>query len=172
MMLNLFGALAYATVAMLAGGACLRLRSGGWAAIAVFFVALAGWRLIGAEAQVQGWARAALRAQGAYAARATWQAPLSAAILLAGAAGGLALGRLRGAGDAALRLAGLASLALGMLSVLRALSLHAEDVLLYAGIGPLRLHHGLDMGLAAFTALCAWRAAGRATRPDGRSLFP
>jgi len=160
-MLNTLGALFYLAIAGLALFAALRTRRSSrrhWLMLALFFVALFVWRFFEGEATLQDHFRQLARESGIYVARHAWQAPLLVAGIATGS-GLLALVWFRGRRTFIYRSSRLAAATLAIYSILRAVSLHAFDALIYFGFGRFHINHAIDLGLAAICGLCAFHAA-------------
>ncbi|WDF74670.1 hypothetical protein [Novosphingobium sp. KACC 22771] len=142
-------------------------RGGGlWRRIALLLALLALWRLMG----TQGWLMQSLRgwsqSNALYEDRRLVQVPMLYLALgllyLAGRRGGLSLRRPRAT------TAWVAAMGLVALAILRAISLHGTDALLYQPVGPLHLHHIIDIALCATILACALLARLRAADPYRR----
>lgn len=179
-MLNLLGVLLYLVVVVLCLAAALRARGAPsrrtrkrlirhWLGLAALFVLLAAWRGWGGEAWVQEWGRGLLHTQGVYEQRRSWQGPLGASILLAagGWAAWLAV-RNRQRIDPLIGWSRLAGLGLLGYSLLRLLSWHPVDAIIYASLGPFLVNHLIDAGLTLFCGLCAAIAVRAHFAPMGR----
>ncbi|WP_298282183.1 hypothetical protein [Novosphingobium sp.] len=122
-----------------------------WLIIAALFVALAISRQFGIEEALRIWLRGGLQADGVYQQRREYQAILASLIIVItslGAMGGFALmvkgGMLRRSGPSRIVVfAILAACTMVMLVILRLVSLHMLDVLLFRGP---RLNWLLDIG--------------------------
>lgn len=170
-MLNLLGVLAYLVVVLACLAAALRARGAPsrrartrltrhWLGLAALFVILAAWRGLGGEVALQEWARGLLHAEGIYAARRSWQGPVGASALLAAGAWASWLAiRDRRRLDPLVGWSRLAGLGLLGYTLLRLLSWHPVDALIYAGLGPFHINHLIDMGLTIFCGLAACVAA-------------
>lgn len=171
-MLNLLGALAYLVVVLACLAAALHARRAPsrrargqlvrhWLGLMVLFALLAAWRGLGGEAAVQEWGRNLLHAEGVYAMRRSWQGPVGASALLGAGAwvGWLAI-RDRRRIDPLVGWSRLAGLGLLGYTLLRLMSWHPVDAIIYAGVGPLLVNHLIDMGLTVFCGI----AAGVASR--------
>ena len=145
-----------------------RRRPGGetttWIVCAALFIALAGLRLFGAEPRFHEWARAGLEAHQAYAERRSVQGLIVVAILLAMVAPSALLlgtwpaGRQNTPDRTLARLCflgRLGSLAMAALVILRTISLHNLDALLYAG--PVRPNWLIDIGSSSLVGAAAFR---------------
>jgi hypothetical protein len=144
--------------AMMAQGDFHRVnRRAAWSAVALLFVALAAIRVSGADSFSGSVIRSVLLREGDYELRRRFQAPLAAAIVLIGfVLASVALYRRQGLEarfGRHLYRALVASAAMLGLVVLRAVSFHATDALLYAG--PVHPNWVLDMGLTTVVAACA-----------------
>lgn len=119
-----------------------------WAAIALVFAALAASRILAIEEHLRELLRAALRADAIYAERRAIQRPLAAVALVAVA---LVAGymfwresrRAKGRRNLAMLLAVGSGMVMALLIMLRIISLHQVDGLLY---GPLKLNWVIDLG--------------------------
>lgn len=122
-----------------------------WLIIAASFVALAISRQFGIEEALRIWLRSGLQADGVYQQRREYQSILASIIIVItslGAMGGFALlvkgGMLRRSGPSRIVvIAILAACTMVMLVILRLVSLHMLDVLLFRGP---RLNWLLDIG--------------------------
>lgn len=174
-LLSLAGGLIYLIVGGLSMRAALSAKTSGrpgketvwWFIIAVSFGALIALRASGFEQQSAAMLRNLLREDGMYEMRREAQAPLSVLAILC-VAGLIALTarlylRTRpGSLSRILAFARLAVVSLFGLVVLRVISFHATDMLLY---GPLKLNWVIDIGSSLFTGWCAWRFTGRVQNP-------
>lgn len=124
-----------------------------WRRIAMLMALLAIWQLLGAQDEVDRALRALTRGAGLYDERRLVQVPVLylalGALYLAFRRWGSSLRRTRAAN------AWIAAMALAGLTVIRAISLHATDALLSQPIGPLHLHHLLDLALTGTVGACA-----------------
>jgi hypothetical protein len=175
---SLAAALAYVVTAVLALACALaatrrphRAAIRDWIAVALVFLALAGWRIANGEAQVQTFARNWAQMHGTYDDRHEWQAPITIGVMLVVAVLGIAAVRWAGsrASGRALCLAG----AMVLLAVLRVVSLHAVDEILYRALGPFHLNYVLDLGLTGLVAALAladrgWLGTGGPAGPPSR----
>ena len=141
-----------------------------WALLAVCFALLTAARLMQWEEALHLWLKDALQSSGGYGDRLAWQAPAVAAVLVLGTAVAIWFGRTmiragRGSLTPTLTPARLAMLSLvGMivLIILRVISFHPVDRILYGA----RLNWALDPGLtvmvlgAAIWAIRQARQAG------------
>lgn len=128
-----------------------------WAALAALFIILLCMRGLGIEEWARGILREGLRSDGAYADRRGLQGIIVSAVLACvGAAGGWwfyrASQRLRGRRNVAVMVALASGAAMIFLVVLRLISLHAVDTILY---GPLKLNWVGDIGSCAVVAMAA-----------------
>lgn len=126
----------------------------GWILVALFLFALVPLRLGGVEEVVRDALREIIRADYDYRARGAWQAPLAAAAftLAALVAGFFVLWRgmdLR----RPVNLAITGVFAMACLWLLRILSFHPIDRLIYAGPGPLRVNYLLELSCLGCVAL-------------------
>ena len=136
-----------------------------WAWTAAFFVLLCVIRLTNAEHALTDLLREQLRLENEYEVRQEFQRPIVALVVL------LVAGALVVAGRRLMRrrhrlaqlryLAHLGVLALIVLSVLRLVSFHAIDSVLY---GTLHLNWVVDLGASAAVGICAALYARRAQR--------
>ncbi|HMP54949.1 MAG TPA: hypothetical protein PKD92_00040 [Novosphingobium sp.] len=177
-MLNLLGSLAYLAAAIACLAAAFHARAAPsrrvrqalvrhWLGLALLFVLLTVWRASGGEAAVQDWGRDLLHARGIYDARRSWQGPIGAAALLAAGCwiGWLAARNHRRI-DPLVGWSRLAGLGLLGYSLLRLLSWHPVDAVIYLSLGPFLVNHVIDMGLTLFCGLAALLAArARFARP-------
>jgi len=151
---SLAGAIAYAGTAALALWARSRTTSASrrWSLIAALFLALAVWRLSAGEMRLQGDLRDWMRASGFYEQRHNYQALLTLAII---AGAGLALYRVFFVGGFSRPTLALnAALGLMLFSLLRLISLHQFDSLLFR-LGPIHINYLIDLGLTATAAILA-----------------
>ena len=130
-----------------------------WAIFALLFVLLAALRLSGLEEYWRNGTRNLLRKDGIYEIRRDVQAPLSViAILCCAALVALTVrSHLRtrvGSPYRIIAYARFAAACLCGLVVLRVISFHAIDTLLY---GPLKLNWVIDLGASLVIGLCAYR---------------
>lgn len=149
-------------------------RSTFWIAVCAVFLGLAAVRLAGAEEAIRQALRGYLIEQREYGGRHLVQAGAVLATLAACAIGiVLLLPRVLRWPLWQILVSG--SLAfLTLLYVVRIISLHAVDRLLYAGVGPLRFHYVLELLPIAAIWYAAWlfrqhgpdARAGRARRPS------
>jgi hypothetical protein len=128
-----------------------------WAMIALMFLCLAVIRVTGFEELLRGALRDALRADAVYADRRAIQGPLAAAVMVGGGLlAGFMLWRqsrtVKGRRNLALLVAKGSALVLGLLIVLRIISLHQVDSLLY---GPPKLNWVIDLGASALVLASA-----------------
>lgn len=169
-MFNLLGVLAYFVVALACLAAASHARGAPsrrvrlrlvkhWLGLSALFLILAAWRGLGGEAAVQDWGRGLLHAEGIYGERRSWQGPLGAAALLGAGiwAGWLAI-RDRRRIDPLVGWSRLAGLGLLGYTVLRLLSWHPVDAVIYAGLGPFLVNHLIDMGLTVLCGIAAFVA--------------
>ncbi|WP_372730995.1 hypothetical protein [Novosphingobium sp.] len=168
-----------AMIYLLIGGLCLNaaaiaVRSGRpgaesawWVLCAMLFLALIALRLSGLEEHFRTLTRNLLRQDGIYEMRRDAQAPLSVLVIL-GTAGLVALmarlhlktrrgSPLRFIAHARLAVAGLCGLI-----ILRVISFHSVDGLLY---GPAKLNWLIDLGSSLITGWCAYRYGRIARMP-------
>jgi hypothetical protein len=122
-----------------------------WAMIALVFVVLAAFRLFGIEEILREALRDLLRADASYAGRRALQRPLAAAALCGiGLVAAFMLWRdyrrVKGRRNTALKVAKVCAMAMVLLMMLRVISLHQIDSLLY---GPLKLNWVIDIGASA-----------------------
>jgi hypothetical protein len=164
-MLSFVAAALYAVIVVacgIAAGVSRRLRQPSrhwrvWVSIALVFAALAAFRLTGIEDVLREALRDWLRADAAYAGRRAFQRPLAAAAL-----GGISLlaafmlwrdyRTVKGRRTTALLVAKGCALVMALLIVLRIVSLHQVDSLLY---GPLKLNWVIDIGVSGLVLVSA-----------------
>ena len=185
-MLTFLAAAAYLVTAALSVLAARALPGGGshpragrrfWLFAGAFFVALAAMRLGGAEDAVRGLLRGWLVADGEYGSRRAIQGPIVALVmcaLIAIAVWTRAASRAGGGGPAgaAIRWARRGVAAMAVLIVLRLISFHPIDVLLYR---QLHLNWIVDIGSTVLVAACAivsLRIAGRSSRAGSSAARP
>lgn len=125
-----------------------------WWLVAGLFLLLAAWRIGEGEIWIQDRLREWSRARGFYGERRDLQMPLTLAGVLAALAA-VAWKWRHGLG-ARSEIAKLAALALTGFSIIRAISLHAIDALLYQP-GPVHINYLVDGGLTALCAVLALR---------------
>lgn len=141
-----------------------------WCVFTGLFVALIALRISGFEEVLRADLRKLLRQDGVYEMRREVQAPISALAVLC-IAGLVALGagvHLRTRPASPTRMLGLARLAIvGLcgLVLLRVISFHPVDRLLY---GPAKLNWIIDIGSSLFAGWCAHRYTAIARRPRMR----
>lgn len=118
-----------------------------WCAVAALFFGAAAWRLLNGEGRVQEMLREGLRAGGEYDDRYTMQGPIAAALVaMLAIVGATAAWRwFTQPPHRAWSMAG----ALGLLgfSMIRLVSYHPIDRLIYSGVGPLRLNYLIELAL-------------------------
>jgi len=167
---SLIAACFYAAVAascLLALASAIRRRQArwhvsGWSAIALLFVALALMRVFAVEDLLREELRSMLRGQGAYDDRHEFQGPIIAALCVTAAfLGGFWAYRTSRTISGRRNIAAVIAVACGgvliFLNLLRIVSLHSVDQLLY---GPLKLNWVIDLGASAVVLACAvyyWR---------------
>ena len=167
---SLIAACFYAAVAascLLALVPAVRLRQArwhglGWSAIALLFVLLGVMRVSGVEELLREVLRNLLRSQGAYDHRRELQGPIFAALLVTVAfLGGFwvycTAQTISGRRNFATAIAIACGCVLIFLNLLRIVSLHSVDQLLY---GPLKLNWFIDLGASAVVIVCGvyyWR---------------
>lgn len=173
---SLIAACFYAAVAascLLALVPAVRLRQArwhvlGWSAIALLFVMLGVMRVFGVEELLREVLRNLLRSQGAYDHRRELQGPIFAALFVTAAfLGGFwtycTAQTISGCRNIAAAIAIACGCVLIFLNLLRIVSLHSVDQLLY---GPLKLNWFIDLGASAVVLGCGvyyWRVVtGRA----------
>lgn len=125
-----------------------------WLALSALFAALLAWRLVGGDEAFRQIMRSEMLADHSYGSRRRVQGPLVLilAALMAGAAyTGLAWSA-RKKWPLADRLALLVGIVLLAFSVIRAISFHAIDKLIYANLGPFNLNRVAD-ALAVFAII-------------------
>ena len=145
-----------------------------WIAVAALFVGAAAWRLGNGEGRVQAMLRGGLEEGGQYASRYGLQAPVIAVFVLVAvlACGWLAWRWRSMPVHRALSAAG----ALGLLafSMVRLISFHPLDRLIYASFGPLRLNYLIELALIGAVAAGAWLlwsgAAHKRVRSRGEGM--
>lgn len=155
-MLSLIAAGLYALVAaccVLAARASIKHRqmswhSRGWILVAVLFIVLAVFRVVGIEEMLRADLRLALHVEGAYEERRTFQRPVVAAIIMIGSAmAGWWIFRVaravKGRRNIAAVLAFSNAALMIFLLVLRLVSLHAVDAILF---GPAKINWIVDIG--------------------------
>lgn len=128
-----------------------------WWAVAALFAGFAAWRLLNGEGRVQALLRGQLQADGTYDDRYTMQGPLAAALVVVLAAIG-AIAAWRWYSQPPHRAWSMAG-ALGLLgfSVVRMVSYHPIDRLIYAGVGPLRLNYLIELGCIGLVLYAIYR---------------
>ena len=130
-----------------------------WSGAGAFFIGLIAWRLLGAEDLLRAVLRDGLQGLGAYLERRSLQGPLIAMTLVGFALAGavLILVRRRIARRArfeAIWWAAIGMAVMCMLIILRLISLHGFDAILFGGP---RLNWILDPGSAIVVAWAAWQ---------------
>jgi hypothetical protein len=123
----------------------------GWTALALLFVAFAAMRAFAIEELLREELRLLLRAEGTYDDRRALQGPIFAVLFVTAAAiGGVwtfHISRtIRGRRNIAAMIAIASGSSLVFLLLLRIVSLHSVDLLLY---GPLKLNWVIDLGASA-----------------------
>lgn len=134
----------------------------GWSAMAVLFVTLAAFRVFALEELLREELRDLLRGRGAYDDRRAIQGPIFAALFVSAAfLGGFWAVRtartISGRRNIAMAIAIGCGCTLILLNMLRIVSLHSVDTLLY---GPLKLNWVIDLGASALVLACGvyyWR---------------
>jgi len=161
----LYGAVV-ASCLLALGSAVMRRQTSwhvlGWSAIAVLFVALGVMRLFAFEDLLREALRTVVRNQGAYDNRREFQGPVFAALFIAAAFfGGFWFYRtsrtVGGRRNVATMIAIGCAFALAFLVMLRIVSLHSVDQLLY---GALKLNWIIDIGSSIVVLACGvyyWR---------------
>lgn len=145
-----------------------------WLAVAAVFLGLAIVRVFAFEEIARAFFRGILQAEGAYEKRRAVQEPLFA-IIFATASAILAgfvyfvANRVRGAGNVLTTIAGGCAGGMVFLLILRILSLHAVEELLY---GPLKLNWVSDIGMSLVAMGCAVRylSAPPSVRPQANFI--
>lgn len=141
-----------------------------WTLFAIWFFALVALRLSGLEDDFREGTRSMLRKDGVYEMRREVQAPLSVIAILctAGLVALTARWHIRTRPGSPSRLIAYARLAVAGLCgliILRVISFHAVDVLLY---GPAKLNWVIDIGASLFSGWCAYRFGQIAHMPRAR----
>lgn len=174
----LMGVGLYLAVA-LASIAAARARSSGrnvmgariWLVISLVMLGMAAWRFVDGDDALRDFVGDWARRDGVYGSRRQAQGPL---VLLLAIAGGLAAYFLRGsiaglrraAGSIDLYAAGIAMLFVAY-AVIRAISFHPVDALIYSSVGPFNLNRIIDPAMAcAILVLCVAAIFGLGV--DGR----
>jgi hypothetical protein len=129
----------------------IRWHVTGWSVLALLFIILAAMRIFAIEDILREGMRLLLRAEGSYDSRRSVQGPIFATFFLIAAAIGAfwfyrVTRTIRGRRNIAAMLAIASGCSLVFLLVLRIVSLHAMDELLY---GPLKLNWVVDLGSSA-----------------------
>jgi hypothetical protein len=138
-----------------------------WRFITTFIIALIPWRLFQMEEVVRETLRAVLVTEELYSTRAYLQAPAAAGLIALGAiAVGAYVARAKSR-PWQLSLSGLAIGAMLSLMVIRLVSLHMLDRLIYASIGPFRLHYFVE---SALLVAIIWAATHPEPRQNTRYL--
>ncbi|ANY19430.1 hypothetical protein A6F68_00904 [Tsuneonella dongtanensis] len=134
-----------------------RRMSAAWMTLAALFVALGLARAFEVEAAVTQWLRLAARTDGAYETRSAWQAPLAVVVAIIASLTALGLlsqrRRMRGRAERLMWWASMAGAGMVWLSMLRIVSFHAIDRLLYAK--PIHLNWIIDLGLTGIVLASA-----------------
>ncbi len=133
-----------------------------WGAIAALFLVLIVMRFFALEELLRGELRLVLRVEGAYDDRRALQGPIFAALFIVAATIGAfwlftVSRRIRGRRNIATMIAIACACGITFLMLLRIVSLHSVDALLY---GPLKLNWIIDIGLSAVVLGCGvqyWR---------------
>ncbi len=138
----------------------------GWALIGLLFCGFIVLRLLDIEEVLQDQWRDTLRAQGAYDGRRAYQRPLAAGVIAMTVAASFwwihrVIVRVNGRRNLAIIIAASACFGMIVLIVLRLISLHPVDSLLY---GPLKLNWLVDLG----TSMAVMGCAGVYVRVVGR----
>lgn len=144
-----------------------------WIVAIALFAGCVASRLFGIEESLRQLLRGELRDEHVYAERREYQALIASGIIVAagiasviGAAKVISSGVLRSSGLSRIALtAGMACAAMGLLIVVRVVSLHMLDVLLYRGP---RLNWIVDIGATVMTGALAWLYTARAGRQRRR----
>jgi hypothetical protein len=129
----------------------IRWHVTGWSVLAMLFIILAAMRLFAVEDILRDGLRELLRAEGTYDSRRALQGPIFATLfVIAAAMGGFwffhVSRTIRGRRNIAAMLAIASGCSLLFLLMVRIVSLHAMDELLY---GPLKLNWVIDLGSSA-----------------------
>ena len=171
--LNLIAVVLYCMVAALAvradwvSKACTgRGQWPSWMTVALAFMLLAFWRLIDGEHTLHHIAVDGHIHSGFYAER-RW---IQGAVVVIGAVFGAALLRRelrRRDRKVGFQAGWITTLALLILTGLRAISWHTMDMILFASLGPVHFNHVLDIGLTIAVGWCALNSASR-TRHHAR----
>lgn len=137
-----------------------------WGALVILFAALIVWRVLSLEDILRTELRDLLRGSHAYGQRRGLQLVLAGGLALIGAIAATVAIRMvrtliRGRRDRFCFIALLSGGAMLGLVLLRLISWHATDLLLF---GPLKLNWFLDLGLATSVAACALLYATRARK--------
>lgn len=176
---NLLGIAVYSASVLVATVTAVRVRQavpGGlalWLAVALFFVGLAAFRLVGAEETIRQALRGMLVERMEYGERRTFQtAAVIACLVVFGIGAYFHLPRM--ARWPLWRAMTAASVVLLLLLYsLRIISLHGVDRLLYASIGPVHFNHLLELVPIAAIWFAAWQcthiAAGERRSPGATS---
>ncbi|RDC59705.1 hypothetical protein HME9302_00897 [Alteripontixanthobacter maritimus] len=137
-----------------------------WIGIALFFVGLAVFRMVQAEEGLRAILRGTFTDEAAYAERYAVQGPVAAALVLIAVAVGVWQAMTFRKRTFSMLAGTLATLGFIGLIVLRIISFHPLDQLIYASAGPLRVNYLLELGLLALAAYGVWllRAERRARR--------
>ena len=133
-----------------------------WVVIACLFVVLAISRWFSIEDRADDWLRDLARSRQLYDGRTVWQGPLTVMIVgLAMAGAALGVRQISATGRTAahrfLVIARLAAFAMIALIIVRLISMHPVDSLLY---GDFRLNWLIDMGITLAVGWAAWRWCG------------
>jgi len=141
-----------------------------WLAIAALFAGMAAWRLGSGEERLQAILRGELVEGGQYASRYTLQGPLIAVlVVLALAIGAWVIWRWRHQ-PLYRAISGGGALGLLAFSLLRLMSYHPFDRLIYASLGPLRLNYLIELALigAVFVGIWVmWTPGDEQSRTEG-----
>ena len=159
------GALLYLATMVAAIGAGLidgsRSRTPGstrfhWFAIGALFAGLAAWRLADGEGQVQAALRGGLRQGGQYTSRFDLQGPLIAALVLVAAAICCWVIWRWKRQPLHRAISGAGALGLLAFSLVRLISYHSFDQLIYASLGPLRLNYFIELTMIGAVFYGIW----------------
>ncbi|HQS96773.1 MAG: hypothetical protein B7X90_07030 [Novosphingobium sp. 17-62-19] len=174
-LLGLAAAALYAITAIMAARAAKAAQPGPrvppwhrtvWLAAILLFTACAFSRIFGLEEGLRLLLRGELRDENIYSTRREYQSVIASAIIIAaalaaffGAAKVVSSGVLKSGGRSRVALAaGMACAVMALLIVVRVVSLHALDVLIYRGP---RLNWIVDIGATAAVGALAWTYASR-----------
>ena len=128
-----------------------------WRLVVLALATLAAWKAVGLETILHDWMRHEAELERWYENRRLFQVVLMAAAFGIGLLGAIAVTRRLGARPASIRAAGWALAALCSFIVVRSISIHVVDRILFDPIGPIRLNWIIEPGLIFIIAAAAHR---------------